>query len=910
MVPATIGSFRILGELGRGGMGEVYLATDTRLDRQVAIKALPTDLAADPDRMLRLQREAKLLASLNHPNIAAIHGLEQVDGRRYLVLEYVEGETLADRVARGAIPLDESLSLASQIADAIEAAHEKGIVHRDLKPGNLMITSDGVVKVLDFGLARTADDPAPSAIADSPTVTQRPRIDSPTIPGAIMGTAGYMSPEQARGKPADKRSDIFSFGCLLYEMLTGAQTFPGETATDSLGAILHKEPDWSALPAVVPNRIRELLANCLAKERKSRLRDIGDARLSIERARQSDPLPGGIRGGRKLQIAAWLVAVAGVGAAVASWLARPTVQAVPAEQRLTRFTISAPPGTVISPENENTAISPDGRKVAFVAAEAGRPTRLWVRDLDSVTSRVLDGTERATMPFWSPDSRSIAFFTNRLLCRVAVDGGPIQRLADAPGGRGGAWSENGLILFAPLANAPLCSVPQSGGATTVVTELNPALEETGHRFPQFLPGGRKFLYSSIGSRSARNWEDFTLMGSLDSKESNEVCVADSRATFAPGAPGDARGWLVMARSGTLYARAFNPATGAVSAEETLVGIGPDSDNQSAAGSPSASCSGTGALACPINGSARTNWVQLGPSGELLRTLTAKPEMFGGAFVSPIGDALLTTVTPMRGKTEVRVLDLTRDGGSSRPFEDPRLVQALWSRDGQWVYYSSDRASRDIFRRRATGTHEPEFLFPTGNLWAALSDISTDGRLILFSKLDPKNARDLWVYDIVTKTPTAMVAGPANEFDARLSPDVRLVAFASDESGSPELYVASFPMMAGGTHVRVSVTTIWTNQLYLPGIAVYRWSRDGSSLMFLDADGQTVRSARVSESPALTVGKPEPIMHLPANLSWVDISPDGKSAYARIPAEDQAPCSIAVTMNWTDQARASSTAGAN
>ena len=397
-----VGPYRIERELGRGGMGEVYLATDTRLDRKVAIKALPAHLATDSDRLARFQREAKVLASLNHPGIAAIYGLEEASGHQYLILEFVEGETLADQLKRGAIPVDDALRLAKQIAEAVEAAHEKGVIHRDLKPGNVMVNGEGTVKVLDFGLARTAEG-APSttdaATADSPTVTSPAPVHSPTIPGAIMGTAGYMSPEQARGKPVDKRSDIFSFGCVLYEMLTGAQPFAGETVTDSLGAILHREANGALLPPGTPPRVRELLSHCLAKDRKSRLRDIGDARLALDLAitepkelaqAAHDPRPWW-RSPAVLASAALLAL-----AMVITLLGRKPVPGAKQSERLViRSTLALPKGMTLLDSLRAVAVSPDGRQVvlSLTAKEGASPPSLFLRDLSRLEFRALAGTE-------------------------------------------------------------------------------------------------------------------------------------------------------------------------------------------------------------------------------------------------------------------------------------------------------------------------------------------------------------------------------------------------------------------------------------------------------------------------------------------------------------------------------------
>jgi len=896
-----LGPYEILAPLGAGGMGEVYRARDTKLDRDVAIKILPDSMTRDADRIARFEREAKVLASLNHPNIGAIHGFETAEARKFLVLEYVEGETLAHRLKAGALPVDEALAVSKQMAEALEAAHEKGIVHRDLKPGNVMIRPDGTVKVLDFGLARamTDDSTSVAGISDSPTVTTPVRAYSPTIPGVIMGTAGYMSPEQARGRPVDKRSDIFSFGCVLYEMLAGAQPFAGETVTDSLGAILHREPDWALFPPNTPARIRDLLSNCLVKDRKNRLHDIGDARLEIERAAHEGPSASWIAPPRRgREVAAWLVAVLGVAAAVGVWLMRPTASTAP-DQRVIRFTIPAPPGTALNPESVNAVISPDGRSLAFIAVEPGRPVRLWVRDFDAVTSRILEGTEGAAMPFWSPDCRSIAYFANGALYRIAAQGGPIQRLADAPGGRGGDWSETGVILFAPFANGPLHVVAQSGGISSTATELDPTLRETGHRFPQFLPGGRRFLYASVALRNDRGWKEYTSIGSLDSKETRRVCIADSRATFAVG------GWILFDRAGTLYAQKFDVTTGVTSGEELATAIRPDGQINFG-GHFAVSCSRTGVVACPIGGQVKAICVEVGPGGQVVRTLSAKPETYEYLRVSPTGEFLAAITTPNKNTAELRLFDLTRDV-SSRLVDDPLVNECCWSADGKWVYYCSDRTSRDIFRCSVTGAGQPELVHETGNLWATPKDVSADGRLVIFDMLDPKNGRDLWVLDTDSKAIRALAAEACNEFGALLSPDGRLVAIATDESGKPELYVQNFP--EARARVRVSLSGITCADAGSPSSAAFRWSKDGSSIIFLDADGRTIRSAAITEAPAIRAAKPEQVMQLPPDLSRVEIAPDGKSVFAVTPAQGQAPCSISVTLNWMEELRSSTPAGA-
>ncbi len=887
-----IGVYEILRELGRGGMGEVYLARDTRLDRQVAIKALPAHLATDPDRLARFQREAKVLASLNHPGISAIYGLEEVGGHQYLILEFVEGQTLADRLTRGAIPIDEALSLAKQIAEALEVAHEKGIVHRDLKPGNVMITPEGATKVLDFGLARTIDGtPSTSNVnTDSPTITTPP-LNSPTIAGVIMGTAGYMSPEQARGKGVDKRSDIFSYGCILYEMLSGAQPFRGETVADSLGAILHREPDWGLMPSAVPLRVRELLKSCLAKDRKHRLHDIGDARLVLERHSNAEPeteIAGTHRTGR--EILAWTIGLLGVLFASASWLLGPSPNRIMPQQSLLQFTIPAPPGTELSPEYVNLSIAPNGRSVVFCAKEPSRPMRLWVRDFDAASSRCLEGTEGASMPFWSPDSQSIAFFAGGALCRISARGGPAQRITDAPGPRGGDWSETGVIVYAPSPNGPLYVVPQSGGLAKPVAELDAGIGETGQRFPQFLPGGKKFLYAAVTlSRRESGWIEKTRMGSLDSSKTSPICEANTRATYAPG------GWLVLDRAGTSCLQKFDPATGVISGEEIPTILRP-TGQWNFTGNFSVTCSNSGVACYVVNGATKSDCIEIGADGQILRTVSTTPEIMDYLHASPSGEFLGCIVTPIRNTTELRLFDLAR-AVPSRPVDNATVNEHCWSPDSQWVYYTSDRTSRDFFRIALSGGRKPELVYVTGNLWASPKDVSTDGRLILYNLLDPKTQRDLWIVDTTTKSAREYAAEQCNEFAAKFSPDQSLVALATDESGSPELYVQAFPKP--GPRVRVSLSGIAVPDSGTPSDAIFRWSRDGSCIYFLDSDRRTIRSAPIITAPALHVGKAETLIRLPAGLSAVEIAASGKSAFATVPAAGQAACAIAVTMNWMD-----------
>ena len=538
-----VGAYTILSLLGSGGMGEVYRARDATLGREVALKVLPSLFTSDPERLARFEREARLLASLNHPNIATIHGFEKADGIHALVLEVVEGQTLAERLQPGAaLPLADALTIARQIAEALEAAHEKGVVHRDLKPANIKIRPDGVVKVLDFGLAKAV---APAGLAADGSRLP-PQTMGGTRDGLIVGTAAYMSPEQARGQPVDTRADIWAFGCVLYEMLSGQGPFVGPTVTDTLVAILEREPNWDALPLVLHPRIHELLRRCLEKDPKKRWRDVGDVRMEIERvlsgpAQAAAPLVK--RASNARTRLAWVIAT--VLAVALAAAARPYLSGTAPPE--TRVDISTPE----VPEPTFFAIAPDGRRLVFVAFRNGQ-TQLFLRSLDEDSAQPLSGTEAAILPFWSPDGRSVGFFASQQLKRLDIDGGLVQTVARAQPGPGGAWGPDGAILFAPLPAGPLFQVPSSGGEPVAVTKLG--ANQSAHWSPVFLPGGRQFLFYVSGTGDTRG----IYLGSLDSPQTTRLTDAETPGTYTPS------GWVMFERQGALVARRFDPVRGMLS----------------------------------------------------------------------------------------------------------------------------------------------------------------------------------------------------------------------------------------------------------------------------------------------------------------------------------------------------------
>jgi hypothetical protein len=531
-----LGPYEILTPLGAGGMGEVYRATDTVLKRQVAVKVLPDSVAADPDRLARFQREAEILASLNHPNIAHIYGLEKSNQMTALVMELVDGPTLADRIARGPIPLDEALPITKQIADALEAAHEQGIIHRDLKPSNIKVRPDGTVKVLDFGLAK-----AVAGNGSAPDLSQSPTATVGTRDGIILGTAAYMSPEQARGKPVDKRTDIWAFGCVLFEMLIGRAAFAGKTVADTIAAILERPLDWSGLPASTPPNLRHLLAHCLEKDPKRRWRDIGDVRVELDDAEGTPPPRDAVEriASRGPERAAWAALV--LVTAAAATLVTPTFRRAPAAAEV-RFDVSFPRG--MSADFVQLAISPDGQQLVAAPTFNGRAP-LWLRLLGSTSGKTLPGTEGATFPFWSPDGKSIGFFADQKLKRIDVEGEAIEIVSDAQQPRGGAWQADGTILFAPNAIGPLFRVPATGGQPTVATHLEKG--QNDHRAPFILPDGRHFLYYARGTPQVRG----VYVARLDGSESRRLLDADAQAVYA------ASGHLLFVRQGDLLAQPFD-----------------------------------------------------------------------------------------------------------------------------------------------------------------------------------------------------------------------------------------------------------------------------------------------------------------------------------------------------------------
>lgn len=907
MHPATIGPFKIERELGRGGMGVVYLATDTRLDRQVAIKALPADLAADPDRLPRFQREAKVLASLNHINIGGIHGLEQADGHQYLVLEYIEGETLAERLAAGPIPVTDALTLAKQIAEALEVAHEKGIIHRDLKPGNVMVTLDGVVKVLDFGLARTADGAGSSSEIATPNAPTVP-MGSPTIPGAIMGSPGYMSPEQARGKTVDKRSDIFSFGCVLYEMLTGACPFPGETVTDSLGAILHREPDWAKLPANTPRRVRELLANCLQKDRKNRVHDIADVKLELQRA-IADPSGGdGVAAaGRRSRPAALLFVLAGaiaiVGGTFPLWSGRlglggGKVAAAGAKQ-VVRFTIEPPAGYTLPlfvGSGVGVTISPSGDRIAYVV-NANNQSHLCVREVASGESRVLANTEGCAAPFFSPDGQWLGFVVKGRLLKMPAAGGPTLSICDVTNFVSFAWLDDGTIAWG-ASQSGLWRVSAEGGTPVRLAKAGADTQPLEHGKPVLafdvparVPGAEYVLTTAWDGPTT---ESFCLLA-VSLKDGAVRTVL--RAVTEPRLIAPDR--LIFMRGTTVMSAEFDPVRGAIIGDPQVALEGVRTDQWQDSAYMGASISGSFAYVPGGRFGADLRLVQVDDSGKVTPLLDRLDNYSSSPVISP--DGRKAAFTTLHTRLELWVLDLDRRS-KSRVCSEGEFYAPVWAADGTSLLFNFiSPTGETALVRLPVGSDAPSPLpgtKMTDNFIIPLQEL-TDRSGLLVEYLDGGTAstRDIQVYDYAKATFRSVRNRAADEGDARISPDGKWLAYTSAESGRAEVYLGA--LGASGPNVQVS----------FEGGFVPRFSRDGKRLFFLNTN-QDMMSVTLDLTGASPIASdPVPLFstkerNLRAGVrGGFDVLEGGGFLMVENAAWEKEPPVIRVILNWAEELRA-------
>jgi len=808
----TLLHYRLLDKIGAGGMGEVWRAVDTNLDREVAVKILPEGLANDAERLARFEREAKVLASLNHPNVATVHGFHEAHGIRFLVMELVPGETLEERLRRGAMPVDETVAVAKRIAEGIEYAHERGIVHRDLKPANVKLTGDGGVKVLDFGLAKAiSGDPTMSGPTSTPTVI--PTLTSVgTVAGMILGTAAYMSPEQARGTGVDRRADIWAFGAVLWEMLTGKRLFEEETSSDTLAAVLRAPIEWPQLPAATPPSLVRLLKRCLERDPKKRLRDIGEARIALDApmdepiAPSAAPAPPPARSLAKTLIwAAALVVTVLAGVAVVGILKGPKAEG---GDPVVRFNIGA------QDKMDNLAwprISPDGTMIAFQARGESGKTSIWVRRLDSLQAQELAGTEGASRHWWSPDSRFLAFFVGNQLKKIAATGGPAQLVAEGESGADGTWGEGGTILFDGRAIDPIHRVSASGGTFVQVTHPDASKGEAGHAWPFMLPDGKHFLFLAMPSTPDK--KATVMAAELGKPDAKPLVQTTSRIEYATG-------HLFYVLDGTLVAQRFDPDKLEVAGDPVPVAEHLTFDTNGASGF---SVSSTGTLVY-VAGAAAANsdliWVDR--TGREIGKVGG-PGAYRDVALSPDETRVVYGLADDRNQTEdLWVRDLRRDVASRLTFGSGSEFWPVWSPDGRRIAYAGDQknGSPSLFEKDAGGTGAERAVYSDDKGPVGPSSWSNDGKWIVVNFLPA--SRRLQIKLLPTQGENKLVdfaVADVTQAGGKLSPDGRYLAYTSNESGTREAYVQTVPPGGGK----------W--QISSGGASGIQWRADGKELFF-------------------------------------------------------------------------------
>ncbi len=863
---SSFGAYEIVAALGAGGMGAVFRARDIRLGRDVALKLLPESFSHDPDRVARFRREAQVLASLNHPNIGAIYGLEESNGAQAIVLELVDGETLADRLRRGPVPLSDQLQIAQQIAEALDAAHDRGIVHRDLKPSNVMLRPDGVVKVVDFGLATPVDATRPdSGVSQAPTMTSPPGTGA----GVVLGTAPYMSPEQARGKLVDRRTDVWALGCILYELATGQRAFDGATTTDTMAAILTREPDWSRLPATAPQALTSLIGRCLRKEPRQRVQSAGDVRVALEECERTPAAPvASVPRKRISTLAMALAAAAGmvVGAAVWAFVARARAGAPVAALPSVRVVLQLPADAPLwLDDGESLAFSRDGRILAWVGG-AGAARRIFLRPIDGMEAAPVPGTEGATNPFFSPDGQWIGFFTIGALKKIPIAGGSATMLAAAgEATRGGAWGDDNTIVFSPSVDTPLQRVPAAGGNATDVTKLS-VLKANSHRFPAWVPGRQALIYTLRLEASTSGTRDLAI-AAIDLATGAETVVIAGAAhpVFLP------TGELLFVRNGTLFLVPFDASRLSTSgAEQPVVAgvhVGSSHAGQFAVGGTRLVYVAGGMS----DADERSIVVWRGLSGDE-RVLIAGPGTYRDLRFSPDGRRLAYADFPvgsLGSGTDLWVADLQREVKVRLAGTATGEWRPVWTTDGRDIIYGDTGGG--IRRVRADGSGAPVKLTTTTVSQVPVS-ISPDGKYLAYHEERDFTA-DIWILPLdPAGPPRKFFEGAAAETLPVFSPDGHWIAYTSNESGSPQLYVRPFP----NADAKWQISSTGT-------LDEHAWSPDGTKLYFRSGDGSKLMVAPVSyRSKPFEVGRATALFDLSAEdypevAFWggLALAPDGR-----------------------------------
>ncbi len=890
-----LGPYEILSPLGAGGMGEVYRAKDTRLERDVAIKVLPSHLTGNAELKQRFEREAKAISSLTHPNICTLHDIGHDSGVDYLVMELIEGETLSLRVAKGALPLEDLLRIGAEIASALDKAHRAGVVHRDLKPGNIMLTKSGA-KLLDFGLAKAT--PGQSGLSTAPDAVT---ITEPlTGKGTIVGTFQYMAPEQLEGKEADPRTDIFAFGAVLYEMATGQRAFEGGSRASLIASIMSSQPRAiSEIQPMTPPALEHLVRSCLAKNPEDRIQTAHDVKLQLQWIAEGGSQLGvpavAASNRRGREKTAWSLAIVGVVLSVTLgvWNLRTTDE----DARTYRMNVLPPEGTTLVSIDEHAGpvvLSPDGTRMAFVARTGNGRQRIWIRSLDKFDAVPLAGTEDAERLFWSPDGRKLGFFANRKLLTIDADGGPTLSLADVTESRGGTWNQEGTIVFAPIWNGGLSRVSASGGPVAVVTRLDDAGVESTHRYPSFLPDGRHFLYLARRAGVGTGTEPAIVLASLDSTERRTILQAASTVTYASG-------HILFARQQTLMAVQFDMDRLAIVGDAFPIADDLLVDNRFSLAIFSASQNGTIAYQTGEASSlGLLTWIYR--SGKRLGEVGV-PEYYqnlSGPELSPDDARVLFSIQNLdTGNEDVWIRDLARDMQVRFTFgrmhgKPASSYGAIWSPDGTHVVYGTlSGRTNYLFRKPALGRGVAETLLDGPGDYVQPRSFSPDGTLILFEPLSMESRQDILVLKLgEDKKPEPFADSPVDEFFGQFSPDGKFVTFVSNRSGQNEVYVATFPDRAGE----------W--QVSTRGGTEPRWRSDGAELYFFDPEDWLNATDISFEESGFTIGATKKLFEARrVGDCWrYDVASDGERFLVTVPISNVAASPIHVIVNWLAERR--------
>jgi serine/threonine protein kinase/Tol biopolymer transport system component len=861
-----LGPYEILSPLGAGGMGEVYRARDTRLDRTVAVKVLASHLSSSPELKQRMEREARAISSLNHPHICQLYDIGSHNGTDFLVMEFLEGETLAEKLRNGGLPLAEVFRIGIDVAEALAIAHRSGIVHRDLKPGNIMLTAGGA-KLMDFGLAKplgvqtagSGSGTAPPSFTAVATLSGPSPMSPLTTAGSIVGTIQYMAPEQIEGKEADARSDIFAFGAVLYEMVAGKRPFSGKSQISVASSILESDPSpISGIKPNTPAAFEHVVTTCLQKNPEERYQSAQDIKLELQWIAADRSAPAvttaepATKPSRKKERLAWaaalLAAIVLTAAAVMLFYHPP--QSAPS----IRAVIDAPEKTTFNLTGDSAGppvLSPDGSSIAFAATGADGRTGLWVRPTNGLEARALPGTEGAIFPFWSPDSRSLGFFAESKLKTIELDGGSAQIICDVPLGRGGAWGPGGVILFSPAPSAPLMRVSASGGTPVSITKLDNTLH-TSHRWPFFLPDGKHFLYIALHHDASKSANNMLYYASLDGRENRPLFRSQTNAVYASG-------FLLFGRGDQLMAQPFNPSSGTLSGEAQNVAKGVMND--ASTWHMDASASNDGLLVFGSGASGDLELVWMDRSGKQISTIAGNLPDLQAAVLSPQGDRVALQLNA--GETDIWVLDLARGVRTRLTFGPIGNVFPIWSPDGKWIAYSSARSGQFALCRKPSDGSGAEETLLTEVDQPALDGWSRDGKYLIYSRpISGSPHRQIWSLPLEGERKPSLVL--ERGVTGKLSPDGRWLAYVSSESGTPQVYVVPF----GGGQGK------W--QVSANGAIQPSWSKDGKELFYMDLTFNLLAVPVTNTGGALQFGAAEKLVdHWSAPQAFYDVSPDSK-----------------------------------